>query len=91
MFVFDEARVRRYTVLLLVAIALLAAANAGILALREALDEPDVLDRFGAFDLNREQSIGTWVAAALHALCALLALGAGVTDDRRDGAWRRNE
>lgn len=90
MVAFDDVRARRVAPLLLGVVVLLAVANAGTLVLREVLGHPYVLERFGAFDLNREQSFGTWLSAAMHALCALLAVAAGLADTRRDGAWRKH-
>lgn len=86
----DGRTVRLVTRVLAAAVAVLALLNVLALALRYGVAGGTSWSWLELLDLNRESSLGTWVAGTLLTVLALVCLACGLQERRRGGRWERN-
>ncbi|SDQ66568.1 hypothetical protein SAMN05428996_2301 [Quadrisphaera sp. DSM 44207] len=86
----DRRALDRIRVVLVGAWLVLAAGSVLGLALEHLLGRDFVLGLVPFLDPDQEASLGTWVAALLHASCALAAAGNALVSRRRRDGWHRN-
>jgi hypothetical protein len=58
--------------------------------LQHVFDRDFALGLVPFLDLDTEASLGTWVAAMLHAACGVVSAGNALVSRRRGERWRRN-